>query len=124
MTVWQKDKAGRVSLNTGAVLTSPSVSGIQYVKDARGLDTFKTKADSDAYAVAVSARNAISHFFLNNGDTFAVVVRVNGADFQTVADGTIETKAGTQGVLFVRVRLGRDAVAPPKPAEPEPEEII
>jgi len=118
-TPWQKDEAGRVSVNTDAVLTSPDVSGVQFVKDARGLDTFKTAADSDAYAVAVEARNAIAHFFLNNGDAFELVLRVNGADFETVASGTVETAAGTQGVLLVRVRLGRDAVAPAEPA-PEP----
>lgn len=124
MANWQKDAAGRVSANTGAAITSPNTSAVQMVKDARGLDTFKTKADSDAYGAAVAARNAISQFYLNDGDAFELVLRVNGEDFQTVTDGTIETKAGTQGTLYVRARLGRDAVAPPKPAEPEPTEII
>ena len=118
-TFWQKDEAGRVSLNTDAALTSPDTSGIQFVEDERGLDTFKTQADADAYASAVKARNAISHFFLNDGDTFAVVVRVNGADFETVASGTVETATGTQGVLMVRARLGRDAIAPAEPAPVE-----
>ena len=123
-TPWQKDDAGRVSVNTDAVLTSPDVSGIQYVKDARGLPTFKTQADSDAWAAAVKERNAGSHFFLNSGDTFALVLRVNGADFETVATGTVETKAGTQGVLFVRARLGRDAIALAEPASEPVREVI
>ncbi|HUX01741.1 MAG TPA: hypothetical protein VMY35_12260 [Phycisphaerae bacterium] len=120
---WEKDETGRVSLNTAAVLTSPDVSGIQFVKDEDGRQTFKTQADADAHAAAVAARNGISHFFLNDGDTFAVVVRVNGADFQTVASGTVETAAGTQGVLFVRARLGRDGVAPAKPVAAPVERI-
>ena len=122
-TPWQKDDSGRVSLNTDAALTSPDTSGIQFVKDERGLDTFKTQADADAWASAVKARNAIGHFFLNSGDAFAVVLRVNGADFQTIASGIVETKAGTQGTLYVRARLGRDAIAPAEPVAAPVERI-
>ena len=124
MAVWQKDKMGRVSLNTDAMLTSPDASGVEFAKDERGLQTFKTKADADTYAVVVKARNAISHFFLNNGDTFKVVVQVNGAYFQTITEGIVETAIGTQGVLYVRARLGRDAVAPAEPVTAPIEEEL
>ena len=118
VTAWEKDETGRVSLNTDAVLTSPDVSGIQFVKDEDGRQTFKTQADADAHAAAVAARNGISQCYLNGGDTFELVLRVNGADFATIASGTVKTAAGTQGVLYIRARLGRDAIAP---AEPKPE---
>ena len=114
-TAWQKDPDGRVSTNTDAVLSSPDTSAIEYVEDARGLPTFKTKANTDAHAEAVAARNAISQFYLNHGDSFEVVVRVNGTDIGTVASGTVVTKAKTQGNLYVRARLMRDAVAPAEP---------
>ena len=121
MKRFEKDEEGRVSLNTDQILASPDMSGIQFVTDKEGLSTFKTQADADAHAAAVKERNAISHFFLNDGDTFALVLRVNGKDFQTVGGGTIEAAGGLQARLYVRAQLVRDVVAP---AEPEPVEVV
>ena len=123
-TDWQKDADGRVSVNTGKVLTSPDTSDIKFVAGENGLQTFATQADSDAHAATVAARNAISQFYLNNGDSFEVVVRVNGKDIGTVASGTVVTKAKTQGNLYVRARLMRDAVAPAEPVTAPIEEEL
>ena len=122
MTDWQKDKNGRVSVNTDAVLISPNVSGVHFIKDKDGHSSFATKEDSDTYGEAVKVRNTISQFFLNNGDAFELILRINGSDFQTVASGVIETSG--QGRFFVRAQLVRDALAPTKPAEPVLEEEL
>ena len=119
-----RDGEGRMSLNVEQVLVSPDVSDIQLVK---GVDekneqlAFKTQGDKEAYAAAVKARNAISLSFLNGGDAFELVLRVNGGDYQTLASGTVETAEGTQGALQVHAQLLRNAAAP-KEAEPAKEE--
>jgi len=63
-------------------------------------------------------RNAWARVWTNDGDTFEVLVRINGHEEHLLASGTAKARSGKRCSLYVRTRGEADVDNPPA-IEPE-----